>query len=234
MTDGAGRALVALELRRVTGPVLRMYGFTAVAMGFLVAVGWSTPGRLSFLLALAGFSTVSQIPMNALRDRVEGGLEFLTGLPVAPETLAAARIGACALAAAPGAALILAATGVLLGNAGALPRGLGWVPAAGLLAWSGVTAGASFITALVLRLQVSRMGYVPLALVLALAALDPVVSRMLPHPWETLRALAARPWLPQAAWAVCFLGCGVAVLVSLRLAGAAMRAFRPGRDRMTW
>jgi hypothetical protein len=234
MADGALPTLVRLELGRIFLPVVKMYGFTAAVAALLLAAGWSTPGRLSFLLALAGFSTLSQIPMNALRDRIEGGLEFLKGLPVDAGTLALARVAACAVGAVPAAVIVLGAAVVLGRGTDPVVEGTAWIPGAVILAWAGLAAGASLVTGLVLRVQVSRIGYVPLVLVLALAALDPVVDRLVPDPAATVGSLLELPWLPQAAWAAGLAASGLVTSLAFQLARSGIRTFTPGRDRVTW
>ncbi|MDP2958375.1 MAG: ABC-2 transporter permease [Longimicrobiales bacterium] len=234
MPDAAMRALVRLEITR-TLPVLgRTAVFGVVATAVLFGTGAYTPGRLSFILGMLGTLPVFALPMNTLRDKVDGGLEFLRFLPIPPSTLVAGRFLAGALGALFGALVCTVAVAVALPDGLAeltRPRALAGIFLALTLAFG---IGGACVIALILRFEVSQAGYIPIALVAAAMVLDQYEKRFIPDPVGTTRWLMAQGWFVPVAW-----GLGIALAAALgwgafALACRGIARYTPAKERITW
>lgn len=96
--------LLKLELRR-QGPIaLKMALFTAVICAVFYAAGKRAPTDLLAAVLGSGLGAVLIVPMGISRDKLEGTLDFICGLPVEPRAIAASRFCAAAVFAAPWAA----------------------------------------------------------------------------------------------------------------------------------
>ena len=90
-------ALLAVELRRLL-PLFRrlLVGTLAIDLLFVVA-GRATAANIFGLLVGAAAGYVLGPPLQMTRDKMEHTLEFLTGLPAPPGTIAAAKFAAAAI-----------------------------------------------------------------------------------------------------------------------------------------
>lgn len=224
------RALVLLEWKRLLPTAARTLGMGAVVTGVLVATGAFTFPRLAFLLAVVGLVPVMGVPMNALRDKLDGGLEFLGLLPVSPRTHAAARLLALVGASIPAAlvataAAVLALQGGITGPLG--PRPILQLFLATLLFMVG---GAFFATALILRFQTQQGHYV----VLALLGSGMVLDRVLPDPVATFLALSVHGWFIPVVWSLGVVAVGAMAWLAFSMACSGIERFKPSADRLTW
>lgn len=232
MNPHALRALVALELRRVGASAARIVAAVAALVGVLVLAGWMTPARVAIPVGMVGFSLLAAGPSGVMRDKLDGGLEFLTFLPVPAGTLAAARLAYVTLASVPGGAgLALALWGFGEDEFAAAP-GAPWSLVVGI--WIVSLLGALLATGCALRFGVRRMGQVFVGVLFGWLALGGILETIAPEPWLVTRWLLERPGSAVALWAL-----GLATLVctpwlSYRLARTGIERFTPGRDRIGW
>ena len=124
MSERAFRALTLLELRRMRGLMVRTCGLLAALVLVLQLAGMASPGVVAFFYATIGLSFLVGIATNVVRDRFDGGLEFVVSLPVSSGLVAAARLAACALVSLPAALLMT------VGLALTLPPAMGQLPTA--------------------------------------------------------------------------------------------------------
>lgn len=95
-----------LELRRQRPMVVKMAVLTAIVCGVFVVAGKRAPSDLLAVVMGSGLGAALIVPMGISRDKMEGTLEFLCGLPVEPRAIAASRFGAMAVFAAPWAVAV--------------------------------------------------------------------------------------------------------------------------------
>ncbi len=97
--------LLKLELRRQWPMTLRMGVLAMFVCGVFFVAGKRTASDLFVTVLGTGLGAVLIVPMGISRDKMEGTLDFLCGLPVEPRALAASRFAAMAVLAAPWAAV---------------------------------------------------------------------------------------------------------------------------------
>jgi ABC-2 family transporter len=93
--------LLKLELRRQWPMTLRMAVLALVVCGVFFAAGKRTAADLFVTVLGTGLGAVLIVPMGISRDKMEGTLDFLCGLPVEPRAIATSRFVAMAVLAAP-------------------------------------------------------------------------------------------------------------------------------------
>jgi ABC-type transport system involved in multi-copper enzyme maturation permease subunit len=93
--------LLKLELRRQRPFALKMALLSAVVCAVFFAAGKRAPADLLAVVLGSGLGAVLIVPMGISRDKMEGTLDFLCGLPVEPRAIAASRFAAMAILAAP-------------------------------------------------------------------------------------------------------------------------------------
>ncbi len=93
--------LLKLELRRQWPMALRMGILALIVCGVFFAAGKRTAADLFVTVLGTGLGAVLIVPMGISRDKMEGTLDFLCGLPVEPKAIAASRFAAMAALAAP-------------------------------------------------------------------------------------------------------------------------------------
>jgi hypothetical protein len=98
--------LLKLELRRQRPMVVKMMVLTVIVCGVFYLAGKRAPGQLLAGVTGAALGALLIVPMGISRDKMEGTLEFLCGLPVEPRAIASSRMGAMAVIAAPWAVAI--------------------------------------------------------------------------------------------------------------------------------
>jgi hypothetical protein len=238
MREAAGHpallALARMELKRVAPVVLRTLGLLAMGWVGLLAAGAFTYPRLAFVMAITAGVPVISAPMNALRDKMDGGLEFLRQLPVSAETQAMGRLLALAVLAIP-AALLASLAGAL-----ALQAELPWIwdarPLVSLFASLALlfVGGGFLLTALVLRFEMHQSSYLPLVFFAVVIIGDSIEERFLPDPVGSFTRMMAHPWFLPVAWVTLVALVALAGWIAFRLACSGIERFTPGRDRMTW
>ncbi len=226
------RALVRLEVRRGLGPNLRLMGVFAAGTALMAVLGWMSPSRFAWFLALIATTFFMQIPMGVLRDKLDGGLEFLVSLPISPARLAAGRLLAAAMSCVPcSIALAVAVRLWLPAELEAVPGG--FVGALGLV-WISTTLACLLMVGVAFRFEARTTLYVPISLGLVGIALDELAPGLVPHP------LAVADWLMRQRWpsGLLWAAGGVAVILlgwlAFQLARRGIERFTPGRDRVTW
>lgn len=208
-------ALLTVELRRQRRVTARLFVSTAV----IAAVFWLAGKRgpdTGFAIALGmGFGAALIVPVGVTKDRLEGTLAFLTGLPTRPSTIAAARFAAVAVTTLPWAVVAAGGLGwVAAAFPGAPPPA--WVALGALpLAWAGFTTIGWILTGVFSRWDLAQLLGVPIVVAVIALLLIPRVARpLLPaDPAAWFGTFFASPWGP--------LGVASAVLLVAAAAGAA-------------
>jgi ABC-type Na+ efflux pump permease subunit len=214
--------------------MVRTSGLLAALVLVLQLAGMASPGAVAFFYATIGLSFLVGIATNVVRDRIDGGLEFVVSLPVRPRLVAGARMAACALVAVPAASLITLALVLTIPPAtGQAPTGTG---AARLLVgvWVAGSVGAGLLQGSLVRFThetLARLPLVAMALIIVVAA---GTDRLFPHLDERLTALAGEPWVPALMSGVTVVGALGGLALAYWLLEGGIRRFRPGRDRITW
>ena len=98
--------LLKLELRRERPMVVKMAVLTVIVCCVFFAAGKRAPTDLLAVVLGSGIGAVLIVPMGISRDKMEGTLDFLCGLPVDPRAIAASRLAAMAVLAAPWAVAV--------------------------------------------------------------------------------------------------------------------------------
>jgi hypothetical protein len=167
--------LLILELRRQRPMLVRMIGLTvAIGVVFFLAGKRTAADQLALVLG-SGLGVVLIVPMGISRDKIEGTLELLCGLPVASRTIAASRLVAGALLSLPWAIGV----GLL---AFGLPSGFPLNPlGVAALAWVGMVFLSAGGSAVLARFDLERVLGAPfVAVVLALVIFPRVFHSIFP------------------------------------------------------
>jgi len=232
MSPAVWRALLGLELRRATVTAGRLLLLSAGAAALLALSGSLSASRAALLLSVAAAAFAVQVPVGIIRDKLEGGLEFLLSLPVRPAHLAAGRFVATVLCCLPASgALVLALHVSTPGLEAGFPGG---APGAFLAIWAGLNLLAMLLVGIALRFDARTALYVPMGAGFAAAMLDEAAGRM---GWDlegAARWLLTQPWASTVVQLLAGLGaCGLAWL-AFRLGRTGLERYTPGRDRITW
>ena len=234
MSERAFRALTLLELRRMRGPMVRTSGLLAALVLVLQLAGMASPGVVAFFYATIGLSFLVSVATNVVRDRFDGGLEFVVSLPVSSGVVAAARLAACALVALPAAILMTVGLGLALPPATGQPPTAAWAVQAFVGVWVAGSVGAGLLLGSLVRFTQETVARLPLIFMAVIVVMAACTDRLFPDLDERLAALAGEPWVPA-------LLSGLTVAVALGglalaywLLEGGIRRFRPGRDRITW
>jgi hypothetical protein len=186
------KTLLMLELRRDKPQVVRMTFVTLAICGmFFMAGKRDASSQLAILLG-SGLGIVLLVPMGIVRDKMEGTLEFICGLPVEPREIAASRFIAGALVAIPWAAAVGALTFTMRSN-GAMNAA-----DAAVLTWLLMCLIGGCITAAVALFDFATLLGMPLvALVAAWILLPRIVGALFPGVTErTVVDFLNRPTTP--------------------------------------
>lgn len=234
MHEPALRALLRLEIKRTLPLTRRALVMAVVVAVVLFLTDLYTAPRMAYVIAVLGGAVSFTLSANAVRDKVEGGMEFLRSLPMSPSTHTAGRFLGAAVMSIPGALSFTVATVLML------PEGLSGLtsPQALVGIFLGfvalVTTLGFVVLALLLRLETSQLGYVPLPLLAALLILGHFTDRLVPDPAATTQRLLAQAWFLPVAWAVLLAAVALVGWGSFAVARAGITNFKPGRDRITW
>ena len=234
MDDRSGyralRALVVLEWTRVVPTVLRSLAMGGVVTAVLGGTGAFTLPRMAFILGVVGVVPVLSFPLNALRDKLDGGLEFLRVLPVAARTQALGRLVAIVGMALPASLVATLATVLALKGSVSAVLGLGALLQL-FFALTLVMVGVAFLgTALVLRFDVQQSNYALVGVFATFMVLDHVF----PDPVGTFLVLSQQGWFPPVLWAVVCVGVLAMAWLGFSMACSGIEGFTPSRDRLTW
>jgi len=232
MRDRAVRRLISLEARRARPVVLQTTAMVAVAGVVLGLAGWLTPARAAWVLFAWSLAAPWSLPMSVMRDRLDGGLEFLQSLPLSSGKLAAARLLAAALFSLPAGVAAALAHGLM--HPAPVAAGLRGAPAVLGAATVGVAVLAALATGIALRLEARAFANgIGMTFVTVIAG-QHLVRRFAPGLIPAAVALVARPWVPRVAALVLPVLAAATAWLAFRLARGGVERFRPGRDRVTW
>ena len=184
--------LLLLELRRHRPMLQRMILLTLAVCGVFFILGKRTPADQLAAILGSSLGVVMIVPLGIARDKMEGTLEFICGLPVKAVDIAASRLIAVAAFAVPWAlgvgALSLAAPAI-----GSLNPVDVFV-----LTWLALFLLGSCATALFSRYDFETLLGTPIVALLILVALAPRAVRF----WlpaltrESLVRLLSQPFAP--------------------------------------
>jgi hypothetical protein len=211
-------ALLMLELRRHRPMLQRMILLTATVCLVFFALGKRTAADQLAALLGCSIGVVLIVPLGIARDKTEGTLDFVCGLPVEARHIAASRFIALAALATPWALAI----GVL---SNAVPSIGSLSPVdAFVLVWLGMFLLGSCATALFSRYDFETLLGTPVVLVILFVAIAPRVVRLwLPSltPQSIIRLLS-EPYAPLAIVATVLAAVAVVGAVAF---GATVRGF---------
>jgi hypothetical protein len=217
-------ALVNLELRRQRPIVLRMVLLTLfIGVVFFVA-GKRTPASLFATLLGCSLGVVLIVPMGISRDKMEGTLDFICGLPVEPRDIAASRFIAVALLAIPWATGVgvLSATGPAIGALN--PVG------AAVLTWLTMVLLGICATALMTRYDLETLLGAPIiAMAIVVVIVPRVVHSLIPGITpETALQLLTRPAAPPLLATALLVAIGAIGTVAFAVTTRGFANYRPG------
>lgn len=204
--------------------VLKMMGLTVLVCLAFYALGKRTQSDRLAIVIGTSLSAVIMVPMAISREKMEGTLDFVCGLPVEPRAIAASRFIAAAVIALPWASGI----GFVSTFAPAIGALNGAAVAA--LAWLGIMFLAACCIALFTVFDLETLIGVPfVGFILALMVVPRVVRALLPGITpEAVLQLLQRPAAPIVI--------SLALLIAVAIVGAASFAitargfanYRPG------
>ena len=93
--------LLKLELRRQRPLAVKMALLSVIVCAVFYGAGKRAPADLLAVVLGSGLGAVLIVPMGISRDKMEGTLDFLCGLPVEPRAIAASRFWAMMVLAVP-------------------------------------------------------------------------------------------------------------------------------------
>ena len=188
--------------------LVKMALLTAVVCCVFFVAGKRAPAELLAAVAGSGLGAVLIVPMGISRDKMEGTLDFLCGLPVEPRAIAASRMAAMAVIAGPWA---LAIGAVSLALPAPVPLN---PPAVAIVSWLVMLLLGACGVALMTCFELESLLGAPLIAMVLVVVLVPRIGRALfPEVTrETLVALAQRPSAPVVL--------ATALLVAVGLVGA--------------
>ena len=216
--------LLKLELRRQRGMVLKMTMFSAIICGLFYIAGKRTPAELLGSVTGAALGATLIVPMGISRDKMEGTLDFLCGLPVDAREIAASRFAAMSVISLPWAVAI---AGVSL--AVPMPGALNPV-AVGVLSWLAMLLLGSCGVAMMACFELETILGVPtVIMVIVVVAVPRAVRAFLPGVTED--AVVALIRQPSAPLVIALALVAAVGIVGAATFGAATRGFgRYGAD----
>ena len=219
------RSLLGVEFRRNKKNLLVALCIAVVGTLVLQVVGRASMGTTIWLLFVAAASVAIGVPMNIIRDKVTGQMEFTTTLPVPSGTLAFATFVSIALGTFPLAALAAWAINWMVLPAVGANGGAGWLLAAFLTAWPLASAALCLGCSALIRCDLNKLSFAPVAFLIVLFVFGDFAERWVPT------------WLPTAvefltnsdsAW---ILGTIAILSVAAAMLAAAFFVARQGFER---
>lgn len=234
MTKQAFRALVGVEFRRSRKFLVGIGIMFSVAAVAVLVLGFGRTGW-RFVLSVLGIAVTLQVPLEVAKDKMTGGLELLTTLPVRASTLAAARLTATALFSALGALLFAVAAGLtwpgIVGDAGTVRT----IAVAFPVFWITATAGCSAALALALRFKARTvMTYGFLAALGTFLAVSHLYERLFGSPLRAIQAVMASDHTLLIAMAAALVASALVLAGSFLLARQGLERYEPELDAMDW
>lgn len=234
MNERQFKALLGVEIRRGLPPTLRYMGLTPVIGMLFVFVGSASRENIGVLLLGFALGYIFTVPMAAMKDRIDGSMEFVSTLPASGEALAAPKFLAAALSVLPGAIQVAAAAGWWVFPALGFEEYGRMVTLVFFGSWLAMSGVACLMVALFVRFEVRQVMTGPMVvggvLMATLFFLDRVASPSI----QTVRAFVEHPWAPFIVAAFAFLGIAAIFATALVLAKKGFEDYRPLADSITW
>lgn len=227
-------SLLRLEYRRVRKQVLHTLVGSLVVVGGMVVTGVSDVNTTPFVLVAVGFSFLFMGPVHVLKDKLDGTMEFLAGLPAHASILALARCLAASGLAALSAVFLAAACGV------ALPPMLGSsaariVVVAYPLSWATASAMSWLLIALLTRFTMTRLASVGLLVpFVVMVGILWLFDWLFGNPAQILLALMDRDSWQWILGSALLLLCAGVMAVSYVVARDGIGRYRPEPDKVEW
>lgn len=234
MTDQAFRALVGVEFRRSRKFLVGIGIMFSVAAVAVPVLGFGLEGWRA-VLSVLGISVALQVPLEVAKDKMTGGLELLTTLPLRASTLALARLTAIALFSALSALPFAVAAGLtwpgIVEDAGTVRT----IAVAFPMFWITLSACCSAALAIVLRFKARTvMTYGFFAVLAAFFAGSYLYDRLFGSPLRAIQAIMASDHTLLIVTAAA-LGASTLVLTgSFLLARKGLERYEPEPDTMDW
>ena len=219
------RSLLGVEFRRNKKNLLVAMCFAVVGTLALQVVGRASTGMTISVLFVAAVTVAFGVPLNILKDKVTGQMEFTTTLPVPSGTLVFVAFVSIALGVLPLAGLTAGAINwMVLPKVGA-NGGVGWLLAAFLTAWPLASAATCLGYSALIRFDLNKVAFAPVAFVIALAVFSDFTDQ-----WVNAWFLAAVEFLTNSdsAW---ILGTIAILSVAAAMLAAAFFVARQGFER---
>lgn len=218
--------LLGLELKRQRPMLFRMVALTAIVCATFYLAGKRTPA--DFLATLIGSSlgVVLIVPMGISRDKMEGTLDFLCGLPVESQEIAASRFIAVAILSVPWAMGVGALSLALPASIPLNPPGVA------ILMWLGLFMLGVGATALLARFDLENLLGAPVVAIVIAVVLLPRAARLL-LPAFTREAFMAFLRQPSAPLVLMFVFLAVTVVTGATAFEITSRAFANYRPDST-
>lgn len=234
MTNQAFWTLVGLEFRRSRRSLVRI-GVVLLAIVVFALMAESTMSVLSFGLTAVGLGIGVQIPFDAIHDKLTGGLEVLTTLPLGATMLTGARLTAVVLGAALGAVLAGVAGGIVgpvfLEDTGRVRIIIG----AFLAAWVLLSSLSAALTAVVLRFKTKLLAaYGALAVFGVTFGGFYIVDRLFGGPLPFIQAVVTSDHTLAIAVGSALVGSAVVLTASFLLTRRGFEIYQPEPDAMDW
>ena len=217
------KPLLLLELRRQRRVAGRMALLTILVGVVFFIAGKRAPADFLAIVIGSSLGTVLIVPMGVARDKMEGTLDFICGLPVDARDIAASRFAAVAIFAIPWAASIGVVSTVARTSLQLNPAGVA------MFAWLVLCVLGACGTALLARYDFENMLGAPiLALVIPAVLLPRAIRALMPGvtPEQALQSLARPEYRVVIAGVV--LGSMLVIgTAAFRFAERALDSYRP-------
>ncbi len=227
------RALVRADARRFRAQILRLLGMSGV-LAIVHRTGILRQDVAVILLLAMALACVLTPALVSVRDRLDGTMEFLSGLPLSSATFGASRLVTIGWTSALGAlqvGLVVAWTASTWWHQPAAP---GLFAASLVLLWLALVGFASLVGGSLLRFDLQALqGPGPVLFLLGFLVVGHLIPWS-PDPVALLERLLASPRAPAVVAAVFTGACLAAVAAGFWLLAEGHRRHVPVADRITW
>lgn len=227
MHDRATSTLLRLELRRGREQIRKGWYVVIGMVGVMVLLFGGGSEGWSMGLGVLGF-TYGLVPaMRALMDKLDGSLEFLTSLPVAPRQMAATALISCGgyavLAAVPWTAAVALFAPAYIGVSVGPFSYLGFF----LVLWLGVTTVSALLTGTLIRFAAETLNWLPVAVMVVVIGGLAAVGRIWPEADKVVLGWLLAPDSPARLFVLLLTLEAVTLVVAFRLLRSGFHRFRP-------
>ena len=234
MIEQPFRALVGVEFRRLRKFLVGVGVMSAVAVVAVLVLGFGGPG-LRLVLSILGVSVAIQVPLEVAKDKMTGGLELLTTLPLSTSTLAAARLTATILFSALGALFLAVAFGVTWPAIAADASVVRTVLVSFPVIWVILSACCSAALGLALRYKTRTvMTYGVFAVFATYFAVIYLYDRLFGSPMRAIQAIMASDNTLLIVTAAALVASALVLAGSFLLARQGLERYEPEPDAMDW